>query len=293
MSTAIFTFCAIFTIALSFASANAQSTSGPIKPFKDSLFSSFDTLESRDGGDYQRKDYQELRDINARDEVPERRVKRSYVDMGVKRHQSLETLALASGELQIGRVGPEKGQAFSVIFIHGRGGDRRLAMNDYSFGGNFNRLKNLVLSSGGTYYVPSIKTFDKVGVEQVADLIRYAERASNGKPVILACASMGSFLCYGLSRDAEISTSLKSMLILGGAVDPDFTKSAFVKMKKPIWFTHGSNDKTYLADQHVGNYEALRKLGVPVRLTIFDTGSHGTPIRMSDWRDLLNWSLTL
>jgi hypothetical protein len=29
----------------------------------------------------------------------------------------------------------------------------------------------------------------------------------------------------------------------------------------------------------------------PIKFALFDTGSHGTPIRMTDWRLILNWML--
>lgn len=116
-------------------------TDGPLAPFKDDLFAGQTVIESRDGGDYEIVDYQEMRDINGRDEMPERRVKRSYVDFSPRRVQADETLTLPSGPLQVTRVGTGDGAAFTVIFIHGRDGDRRLGANDWRFGGNFNRLK--------------------------------------------------------------------------------------------------------------------------------------------------------
>jgi hypothetical protein len=30
-----------------------------------------------------------------------------------------------------------------------------------------------------------------------------------------------------------------------------------------------------------------------MKLTVFDTGVHGTPIRMTDWRLVLNWMLAV
>jgi hypothetical protein len=115
----------------------------PIKPFKDELFSRMTLLKSLDGGAYEVIDYQEMRDINGRDREPERRVKDEYVSLGVRRYQQNETLNLAGRRIDVTRVGQADGAAFTVIFIHGRGGDRRLGANDYTFGGNFNRLKNL------------------------------------------------------------------------------------------------------------------------------------------------------
>lgn len=289
MSTAIFTFCTLFCLSVAITPAQAQGGSGPLKPFKDDLFSAQTVISTGDGGASQVIDYDEMRDINGRDETPERRVKRDYVDLGAKKYQSLETISVEGRALEVGRVGSASGQAFTVIFIHGRGGDRRLGMNDYTFGGNFNRLKNLAVENGGTYYAPSIRSFDEKGVADVAALIADAKAKSGGRPVILACASMGSFICYGISRDNSAVSALKGMAILGGAVDPDLPKSALVKAKKPLWFTHGSEDKVYSAEQQAAMFRTLLKSGQPVRFTLYKTGTHGTPVRMTDWRAVLNF----
>ncbi|WP_320201491.1 alpha/beta hydrolase [Agrobacterium sp. rho-13.3] len=292
MSTAIFTFCTLFCASVAILPAYAQDAAGPLKPFKDDLFSAQTVLSTSDGSASQIIDYQEMRDINGRDETPERRVKRQYVDMAPKKFQELETISAGGRALEVGRVGPASGQSFTVIFIHGRGGDRRLGMNDYTFGGNFNRLKNLAVANGGTYYAPSIRSFDEKGVADVAALIADAKQKSAGRPVILSCASMGSFICYGISRDNKAVADLKGMAILGGAVDPDFPKSAFAKAKKPVWFTHGSEDKVYSAEQQATIFRTMLKADQPTRFTLYQTGSHGTPVRMTDWRAVLNWILS-
>ena len=39
----------------------------------------------------------------------------------------------------------------------------------------------------------------------------------------------------------------------------------------------------------VALYDDLHKKRYPTRFMLFNTGSHGTPLRMLDWRDTLNW----
>lgn len=292
MSTVHFVLFVFLAASFGASSASAQVSDGPLKPYKDSLFSSQTVLEQADGGRFQVLDYQELRDINDRDEIPERRVKRSYVTPIARKAQALETVQAEGRSFEVGRAGLASGQAFTVIFIHGRGGDRRLGMNDYSFGGNFNRLKNLAIENGGTYYAPSVKTFDAEGVADVAALISYTRQQSSGRPVILACASMGSFICYGINRNPQVVANLKGMALLGGAPDPELPTSAAAKAKLPIWFTHGSNDSVYKANDQISIYRQLLKAGQPVRFSMYQTGSHGTPVRMSDWRAILNWILS-
>jgi pimeloyl-ACP methyl ester carboxylesterase len=292
MSTVHLMFCSLFAVIAAFSTSDATAQQAPLKPFKDELFSQQTVLQSADGGAYKVIDYQEMRDINGRDREPERRVKDIYVALGVRRDQENETLDLSGRRLDVTRVGQAKGAAFTVIFIHGRGGDRRLGANDYTFGGNFNRLKNLVTGNGGTYYSPSIASFDGNGAADVAALIRYSSHQSSGRPVILACASMGSIICQGVSRDQAAVGNLKGMVILGGAPDSDLPKSALVKLKLPIYFAHGSADSVYKADDQAAVFRKLRTSGYPTRFTMFQTGSHGTPIRMVDWREVLNFILT-
>ncbi|WP_132533315.1 alpha/beta hydrolase [Rhizobium sp. PP-F2F-G48] len=275
-----------------FVLAHGCARAETLRPFKDELFAYGRVLESRDGGDWLTVDYDEMRDINGRDEVPERRVKRPYVALGVKRFQENETIDVGGRGLDVFRVGTPENAAFTVIFIHGRGGDRRLGANDDSFGGNFNRLKNLAVENGGVYYAPSARSFDTDGAADIAGLIDGVARRSPGRPVILSCASMGSFLCWGVSRNATAVKQLSGMMIMGGATDPDFTKSAAFARKLPMFFSHGSADKTYRADDQAALYTRLKKGGYPTRFVLFQTGTHGTPVRMTDWRDAINWILS-
>ncbi|OOG75741.1 phospholipase [Sinorhizobium sp. A49] len=292
VSTAHSCFRRLSAIVLSFglvAGGAAPAAAQVLKPYKDDLFSYGTVLEQSDNGDYRVVDYQELRDINGRDEIPERRVKRDFVSLGVKGEQANETLDVGGRRLDVTRVGPDRGAGFSVIFIHGRGGDRRLGANDFSFGGNFNRLKNLAVANGGVYYAPSVRSFDAAGAADIAGLVKLAAERSGGRPVVLACASMGSFICWGVARDAGAVAALGGMMIMGGVADPDFTKSAAYKARLPMFFSHGSRDNVYSAESQKALYSTLKGQGFPARFVLFETGSHGTPIRMTDWRDALNW----
>ncbi len=290
MSTIVFSVRCLIAAVL-FSSVVGTVEAQTLQPYKDALFDYPRILREDDGGDFRVVDYQELRDINGRDQIPERRVKRAYVSLGVKSSQVNETLELGDRSLDVTRVGSDRGAAFTVIFIHGRGGDRRLGANDFSFGGNFNRLKNLAVGNGGTYYTPSVRSFDAAGVADIAALIRFAAERSNGRPVVLSCASMGSFICWGISRDSQATAALGGMMVMGGVADPAFPESAAYKAGLPMFFSHGSDDSVYPAEAQLGLYRSLRGKDYPARFVLFQTGSHGTPVRMTDWRDALNWIL--
>jgi pimeloyl-ACP methyl ester carboxylesterase len=230
-----------------------------------------------------------MRDINGRDQIPQKRVQQKYVALAIRKDQADETLSVDGIKLDVTRVGPAQSAAFTVIFIHGRDGDRRLGANDYSFGGNFNRLKNLAVENGGVYYAPSMRSFDDAGVADIAGLIAYAQQQSPGRPIVLSCASMGSFICWGITRNPQAVAALKGMMIMGGPADPAFSKSAAYKKKLPVFFSHGGADTVYPVSGQIAFYRSLKKANYPTRIVLFQTGSHGTPVRMTDWRDALNW----
>lgn len=252
-----------------------------IKGHKDDLFSWPGVLETGDGGRFIRVDYDELRDINRRDEEPERRVNGRYVSLGVRKQQVMTRLDLSGQGLETGVVGRMEGARFSVIFIHGRGGDRRLGMNDFSFGGNFNRLKNLSVINGGVYFAPSVPSFDAKGTELIARLV-----AAAPKPVILACGSMGSLVCHDLAGRKDTVGDLAGLAILGGPPAGDLARSAAVRAGVPIHFGHGSRDSVYdwQAQKKIFDTIRMAKSDYPAEFVLFESGSHGTPIRMTDWK---------
>lgn len=269
--------------------AAPQAQALTLKPWKDELFAYGAIVETSDGGALRVVDYQELRDINARDQVPERRVRATYVSTDVRRHQRNAMLDTPAGPIDVTMTGKGEGAAFTVIFIHGRGGDRRLGANDWSFGGNFNRLKNLAVRNGGVYYAPSVPSFDEKGVARVAGLIQRAKGFSPDGPVVLACASMGSFVCAGIARDPAAVANLSGMVLMGGAADGGYASTPAFKARLPVVFTHGDSDSVYQANDQIAVFRRLRKAGVPARFVLFQTGGHGTPVRMTDWRETLNW----
>ncbi len=260
-----------------------------LKPYKDQLFAYPGLLEEGEGGAFLTVDYQELRDINKRDEIPERRVRSRYVSLAPRRQQAMETLSLSGRPLDVLRVGEAENARFAVIFVHGRGGDRRLGANDFTFGGNFNRIKNLAVENGGVYYAPSIKTFDGEGVADLSALINEIAAKSPQVQIVVSCASMGSILCWSVAREDKTVGQLAGMMIMGGVSDADYSRSAAYKARLPLFFSHGSNDSVYAADEQKTLFNSLLAKGYPARFVLFQTGSHGTPVRMTDWRDSLNW----
>jgi pimeloyl-ACP methyl ester carboxylesterase len=283
-------FIALSLICLT-ALAGAPASAQTLGPHKDELFAYPATLSEKGGGAYRVIDYQELRDVNERDEVPERRVRRDYVSLGVRSQQKELKLQTGAGTLRFVAVGKQAGASMIVLYLHGQGGSRRQGVDDFTFGGNFNRVKNLVAAAGGLYLSPDFSTFGTKGAAEIAALIAHYREKSPAAKVFVACGSMGGALCWKLAQDQTTAQSLGGLLLLGSLWDDAFLSSPAYRAKVPVFFGHGSKDTVFPVASQETFYRKLRAGGYPAQFVRFETGTHGTPIRMSDWRQTLNWML--
>lgn len=262
-----------------------------LAPFKDRLFNYPQIIESRDNGDFLLIKYDKQVDLYQRDEIPVRKVQSKYVHMGLRRHQTFEDFTYRDQNLPVGTISRGDNPAFAVIFIHGRNGDRTLGMKDYAFGGNFNRLKNLVVRNNGIYITPTMPNFQSSGVAAISALISHLKDEKRVSQVILTCASMGSQICSQIAKRQGDIARLSGLVILGGAPDPSLARSHAAAMGLPIVLSHGTDDSVYPWRGQLKSYQQLkaRTSRYPAKLILFQTGVHGTPIRMIDWRRTLNW----
>jgi hypothetical protein len=287
---AIAVFLGLWFLLTAMSGANALTLSS----YKDQMFAYPGILSTQDAGAFIVVDYNEMRDINRRDDIPERRVQAKYISLGVRSQQQDLVLQTAAGNVSHFAVGVTAGAKLIVVYLHGQGGSRKQGVDDFTFGGNFNRIKNLVVESAGLYLSPDFTDFGEKGAGEVAALISHYAEQSPGAPVFVACGSMGGGLCWELAKSDSVS-NLGGLLLLGSHWDDDFLKSAAFKRKVPVFLGHGSHDIVFDPAKQEAFYRAIRKKspGYPVRFVRFETGTHGTPIRMTDWREVLNWMLSV
>lgn len=200
-----------------------------LPPYKDDYFAYPGIISSADNGDYKVIDYNEMRDINGRDAVPEKRVKDAYVSLKARAYQKDVTFQTAAGPVKAMTAGRREGASFVVIYLHGRGGNRLQGMNDFTFGGNFNRVKNLAALNGGLYITPDFKDFADAGEAQIAGLIEAAKASSPSAPLILSCGSQGGTLCWRIAANEKAGNQLAGLILLGSLWDDGFFKSPAFK----------------------------------------------------------------
>ena len=264
-------------------------------PFKDSLYAYPRILQEGDGGDYRVVDYREMRDINGRDAVPERRVQGRYISTDIRRMQRDLVLGTSAGKIPHFAVGTTEHARAITVYLHGQGGNRRQGVDDFAFGGNFNRIKNLMGRNGGLYLSPDFSDFGEKGAREVAALLAYYAARSPSAPIFVACGSMGGAICWKIAQTDSLVGRLGGFLLLGSLWHEAFLNSPAFRNRVPVFFGHGSRDTVFPVESQEAFFRTIRERapGYPARFVRFETGSHGTPIRMTDWRETLNWMLSL
>ncbi len=263
-----------------------------LPPFKDDYFAYPGILSSADNGDYKVVDYDEMCDINGRDAVSGSASGMPYVSLRARAYQKDVTFQTFAGPVKAMTAGKRDGASFIVIYLHGRGGNRLQGMNDFTFGGNFNRVKNLAVLNDGFYITPDFKDFGAAGEAQIAGLIDAVRATSPHAPLVLSCGSQGGTLCWRIAANREAGGALAGLILLGSLWD-EFFPIIGLQTACAGFSGHGSRDRFSRSTSRRSFYREIRKRapGYPVQFRRAYSGNHGTPIRMSDWREMLNWIL--
>lgn len=270
-----------------------------LEPYKDELFAYPRVIGSDFGGDYLVVSFDHQRDVIARDEKPDEKTRPEYVSLDFPKPETDLVLRRDGETVNYVGIGRTEGNADIVaIFLHGMGATRFDGMNDWRSGGNLNRVKNLMVRNGGVYLSADYAWSKRTAKRQIAALIdAYAEN-SPGAPVILICASAGARPCWELLDDPAAAARLDGVILIAGISDPGFARSATVRDPArwiPIYMTHGNNDSRVGWRRQERLFRDIKSVApnYPIRLTLFDTGTHRAPLRMTDWRLAINWMLEI
>lgn len=268
-----------------------------LAPHKDELFAYQNVLKSDYGGDFLLVDYDRPRDLHARDEIRLEKVRPEYIDLSTQAVQSEREMRVGGRKVEFTAVGKVDGGAKAIVlFIHGRGTNRKSGASDLIHGGNFNRIKNLMMRNDGVYISADFSDFARRGTAEMKALVLDQAARSPGAPVFLACGSWGGKICWRLLYDSETAPLIKGALFLDSEMNNDFIARA-AKLppgqRPAIHVSNSMEDRVLGYKSQVAFFQRMRKEvpDYPIRFVLFDEGTHGISLRMTDWRQALNWML--
>ena len=270
-----------------------------LAPFKDDLFAYPAVLETGYGGDLRIIEYDRERDLLRRDVVERLKVDPKYVSLDTQTVEADLTLTEGGRRIPHVAVGRTDGPVrVIVIFLHGRGTDRTAGASDWIHGGNFNRIKNLMMRNDGLYLSPDFADFGRRGAADVKALLLHYATLSPGAPVFLGCASWGGRVCWRLLDDPEAAARISGLIFFDSALDwPSLTRLAALPagQRPAIHVSNNAGDRVMGHEDQLATFGRFKSAApdYPVRFTLFSDGYHGSSLRMTDWRDTLNWMLSV
>ena len=270
-----------------------------LAPYKDDLFQYANILDRQFDGDFLLVEYNRTRDLYARDVERGTKVDPKYVSLDTEAVESEESLDVGGHTITYTAVGKTGGAAKAVvIFVHGLGTGRATGANDWIHGGNFNRIKNLMMRNDGVYISSSFSDFASKGTAEIKALVLAEANASPGAPVFLACASAGGNICWRLVRDPEIKPLIGGLIFLDSTMDTGYLKVAAAlppAERVPIHISNSKEDTILGWKSQLQFFRDMKATvpDYPIRFVLFTAGTHGISLRMTDWRVTLNWMLGL
>ena len=268
-----------------------------LAPYADDLFAN-EVIQTSYGGDYVIARYSKDRDLYGRDEVVEKKAFAKFVSLEPDKVQK-DLVLPGKNPVRYVAVGRTDGGAkIIVIFLHGDKGNRNQGVDDWSFGGNFNRLKNLMARNDGLYVSASFANFGDAGTADVEALIEAFAANAPGAAIVVACTSRSGVICFRLFEDDATAKRLGGMVLLAAGNEESFFKTpVFTDPSRhiPIFIAHGSKDRiiTWVTQELFFKKVKEKSPDYPIKLTVFKDGQHGTPMRLTDWRQALNWILAV
>ena len=163
----------LLLVALAPATAAKAPAAKPyqLAPYKDELFQYANVLDTQYEGDFLLVEYNRPRDLYARDVERGTKVDPKYVSLDTQAVESERTLDVGGHTIAYSNVGKVAGAKAIVIFLHGLGIGRAAGVNDWIHGGNFNRIKNLMMRNDGVYISASFSDFAKKGAAEIKALV--------------------------------------------------------------------------------------------------------------------------
>jgi predicted esterase len=267
-----------------------------LAPFKNELFLYREATESKWDAQFRVVPFDKQIDEYGRDQEGQvlKRAKPEYVSEELlqdnQRFRVLKDFK-DKNQLESFEVGNPINAKFAVIFMHGGTPERgKLGMEDWRFGGNFNRLKNLVLRNQGVFYSPSVSLqFTDSDAALITGLIGSIRKSSPRVKIIVACASSGGKICNKLAFVKDAGSQLNGLIYMGGPLAQNIETSPAAGSRVPIYIAQGEEDRNVPHAAQFARFLKLRENEYPTLYVAFKTGAHGTPIRMLDWFEALNW----
>jgi len=266
-----------------------------LKPFKDNLFRfKWWIIKSIYNWDIDYIDFSIKRDVEDRDEIDVKKVYDNYIEKinnDNRQDLSFKTTLWKQyyWEVKNNKIN-NKDVKIVLFYFHWMGGNRHQWINDYTFWWNFNRIQNLMIKNKWVYISPDFRDFtDKWPMEMFILLKKKIQEYPNAQ-IYLSSASSGWTLLWRLMNNEEMKNKINGIILLGSVTN---LYNTIYDKNIPIYVWHWTRDPNIAYTNKIKFYLRMknRNINYPIKIELFQWWVHGTPIRMVNWKSIINWIL--
>jgi len=266
-----------------------------LKSFKDDLFRfKWGIIKSTYNWDVDYIDFSIKRDVEDRDEIDVKKVYDKYIekiDKNNRQDLSFRTPFWKQNYWEVKDNNLKNTDAKIVLFyFHGMWGNRHQWINDYSFWWNFNRIQNLMIKNKWVYISTDFKDFTNIGPQEMFLLIKKKMLEYPNAQIYLSSASSWWTLLWRLMNNNEMKQKIDGIILLGSVTN---LFNTIYDKNIPIYIGHWTRDPNINYLNKIKFYLRMKNKNpqYPIKVELFQWWVHWTPIRMVNWKSIINWIL--
>lgn len=259
--------------------------------FKDELYSYRKILQSSHNGTYRVIDYSEKIDIEDRDEIDVDKVYDKYIDYSVDKYKQLITNWVINYYQVTDPQVSKSEKQYVLLYFHWAWWNKWQWVNNITFWGNFNRVQNLSVLNKWVYITIDVD-WSKQWVNNVWLLLQQLHTTYPNAKIILSAGSKWWEMIWSL-LSSSYNVLINGVIFIGSVLDSSnssYTSKFLINNHIPIYIWHWSKDFIPYKEKLVFLEDIEQQWGI-IQVDIFNWWVHWTPIRMINWRDVLEWIL--
>lgn len=268
-----------------------------IKPFKDDLFSYKQTLVEKLDWNWKLIDFSVKRDVEDRDEIDVDKVFEHYIDRKTEKYReikNLDSVEWFSYYEVTDRKQNDSEKKLITIYFHWKWWNKTWWINDETFWWNFNRIQNLMIENSWVYISTDTILWDK-WISDHTKLLEHLKNKYTNAKIVLIWWSNWWLMLWDLVNNENSNKFIDWIILAWTVLDDKNEKNStdfLVKNKIPVYIAHWNKDHIPFWPKETFLKKFL-SLWWEWKVVIFNWWVHWTPIRMVDYKEVLNWMLEI
>lgn len=266
-----------------------------LKWFKDDLFSYKWVLEEKLDWNWRLIQFSMKEDVEDRDEIDVDKVFEHYIDRKTEEYREIKWLYWVewfSYYEVTDRNQKDEDKKLVVLYFHWKWWNKTWWINDETFWWNFNRIQNLMIENSWVYITTDTELWVK-SENNHWKLLKHLKTKYKNAKIILIWWSNWWIMLWKLLNNKEYNKFIDWIILSWTILDENkswYSTDFLIKNRIPVYIAHWNKDHIQFWEKEIFLKSFLSQWWL-WKVVIFNWWIHGTPIRMIDYKEAINWMI--